>query len=248
MNIFRKRSEGGINSLREALHLSSASESLDDLPERFARIISQYENLNVHPQFRQDVFNVLNGGADIALAMVDETFPVEQASAVISAQLAILSRVLLHLQSRPALNGWSIMHPGPAPQLFGHFSTRVEAEQQLSRYCSVGVSQNCVVVPTKVLSLHAIQPAMQRLEVPKSLEPKSPEPELAPIPTGIIPNTRAVNPGVELLHAPEEDLSLRTTNDPPLPPLEVPPVNIDDLRSRLDKIDEDSHNLTKSAS
>jgi hypothetical protein len=211
---FQKKRETTFRSLRSALHMSSASEKLDNLPDRFAKVIEQFDSLNVDPNFREAIFQILNGSVDVALSMVDETFPVEQANNAISNQLSILGRALSYLQSRPSSQGFSILLPERG-QLVGHFTTREEAEDHLTRYQNLGISRNCLVVPTKILSLHAIQPTprVSPTSIPSPLE--GPELPVAPLPVGIVPDN-------SLNLSPEKDLSLRPSEGPG-PTLSLPP-------------------------
>jgi hypothetical protein len=218
--LFKRAHETGLNSLREAIHMSRATEDLDSLPERFASVISQFESLNIDPTFRNDVYQILNGAVDVALSMVDLTFPVEQANSAISRQLSILGRALHYLQSRPSSQGFSILLPEKG-QLIGHYTTREEAEEHLLRMQRLGVSRDCVVVPTKVLSLHAIQPKPQTQTQAHAPSFTSDFPDqLMSLPEGKPPNE-----DTSLNLAPEQDLRLK------------PDPALDDLTKRLQAVE-----------
>lgn len=182
----RTRRKDPTHRLREALHLSRASEDLDTLPDRFASVIARYEASDLDPRFRSDVYAVLKGAVDIAEAMVDLTFPVERASEVIGEQLGVLSRVLLYLQSRPTSQGFAILLP-ESQQLVGQFSTREEAEQHLRSYRGLGLSANCLVVPIAITSMHAVQPRARRLPAPVRPALETQAPLSSPLPNGIRP-------------------------------------------------------------
>ena len=237
MNLFRRKAVQGVNNLRSAIHMSRASEDLDSLPDRFATVIDRFEALDIDPNFRADIFHVLNGACDVALSMVDKTFPVEQANNAISKQLAILSRTILYLQSRPASSGFSILLPERG-QLVGHYSTREEAEEQLKRYQSLGISRDCQVVPTKVLSLHAVQPVPLPVQPPVFHEVELPNPNEI-IPPDSLPPGYQDDTSLNL--TPEHDLRIPPT--PGVAPGELGSPR--ELLSRLDALDSAASNLPR---
>lgn len=177
--IFRSPTSA-MHNLRSVIAASRASEHLSDLPDRLAQVIERFEALDVDPRFRDDVYQVLNGSIDIALSMVDLTFPIEHVGSVIAEQLQILSRVMVHLQTSPTSKGYAILLPDRG-QLVGHFSTESEAQEQLTRYRALGISPNCLIVPTMVRSLHAVQP--KALPAPTVAPIEEPPPTFDPTDT-----------------------------------------------------------------
>lgn len=172
MNRITRRTDRGFHSLRDAIASSRNCEDLSKLPERFARVIERFDALDVDPTFRQDVYHVLNGAVDLAQSMVDQTYPVEYVGQALAQQMQVFARIMLHLQSTPTTQGYAILLP-ERRQLVGHFTTQSEAQTTLQRYRALGISPNCVVVPTAVRSLHAIQPREREQTV-------APRPDLAP--------------------------------------------------------------------
>lgn len=171
-------------SLASALRYSRAAEHLNSMPERFATVIQQYDAIDVEPAFRNDIYNVLSGAVEIAEAMVDPTFSAELAGEKIAIQMEIMARALRYLSSRPSAAGFAIMLPATG-KIVGQYQTREEAENHLANLVNFGASSKCIVVPTKVLSQHAIQPRVQPR--PTYQPPAQSSPMDFPLPGGILP-------------------------------------------------------------
>lgn len=218
MALFQRTRQDRVSRLREVLTASRASEDLSDLPDRFATIIERYDRLDVEPKFRQDVHAILQGAIQVAEAMVDATFPVEHAGTMVATQMEVIARVLRYLQSRPATTGFALLLPETGV-LVGQFNTREEAEENRTRMVGLGISASSIVVPTKVLSQHAIQPR-HRAPVRPRTDFDSPEVAAGPLPTGIIPVDKPpASAPVEMLDVPDEDA---TPQAPPAPLAQVP--------------------------
>lgn len=173
--------------IKELIASSRQSESLHLVPDRLANVIKRYDELDIDPHFRHDVYNILSGAIDIADALVDNTFPVEQAGKAVARQLEILARALTYLQARPAKLGFSILVP-ETHVLTGHFSTKEEAENMLETLSNMGISKNAQIVPIKIISQHAIQPHAPKTTSPEPKHTPATHILSGPLPTGIVPN------------------------------------------------------------
>lgn len=176
----RKQRRQPVSQLRELITMARSSESLAHIPDQFASIIQRYDQLDVDPDFRRDIHLILANAVALSEALIDETFPVDEAISCAAGQLEIVSRILLYLQRRPTKSGFSILIP-ETKMLVGQFATQEEAEDQIAVLKSLGSTAECKVVPVQVLSQHAIQPRSKSLPSPASYEEES-------IPPGIIPH------------------------------------------------------------
>lgn len=151
-----------MSSLREALSMAKANESLASLPDRLAELFVLYSREQVHPTFRHDIHGVLDGAIGIALAMVDSSFPVTQATLAISRQQATLARLLAFVQEdRAREHGFSVQTDDG--RLLGYFSSEAAAIEQAHVYAALGVA--CRVVPSLLSSLSVVQP--RRIAAPE---------------------------------------------------------------------------------
>lgn len=180
--MFQSRQAKTISRLRTALTSSRSAESLRDLPDRLATIIQHFDHLTVHPDFRQDIFNVLDASTSMAEALMDETYPAEHAVAQVTGIMQTLPRLLDHLMKRPTMMGFSILNPSNGSIYPQVHSTEIEANASLEHLQKMGAARGCIVVPVRVNSMHAIQPLDRRL-------PPPPVPAFDPerIPAGIKP-------------------------------------------------------------
>jgi hypothetical protein len=232
-NAFKRREP--MKTIRDVIGMSRNSEILETVPDRLANVIAKYNDLEIDPHFRHDVYNVLNGAVDIAEALVDPTFPVEHAGEQISRMLEVLSRANRYLQTRPSKMGFSVLIPdADPPQLSGHFTTRQEAESYMDTICALGGSKNCMVVPVKILSQHAVQPK----PITRNITPPSPSPSImhGPIPSGIRPKVETPTrlPG----EAPDLDFNPEVSppeSEPKLPLPATPALDIPMVKATPDK-------------
>lgn len=164
--MFQSRQTKTISRLRSALTTSRSAESLRDLPERLATIIQHFDALTVHPDFRQDIFNVLDAATSMAESLMDETYPADHAVAQITGVMQVLPRLIDHLMKRPMMQGFSILNPSNGSIYPQVHSTEVEANASLEHLQKMGAARGCIVVPVKVNSMHAIQPLDRRLPPP----------------------------------------------------------------------------------
>lgn len=196
-NLFAARehpSRQGKQFLRDIIASSKTGEVLHYVPERLAAIIDKYDTIDIDPHFRNDIYNILQGSIELSEAMVDPTFPVEDASEQIAKQMEILARILRYLNQRPSRVGYSILIPHNQ-MLIGQFGTQEAAEHHLEDLRNLGtaISSNAIVVPVKIMSQHAVQPRPANLPTPRA------NPSLSgPIPPGIIPSQPAPQRAVEL--------------------------------------------------
>lgn len=244
MKQFFQRPKDYSKNLREMINLGQSTETLQTLPDRFASIIERYEAIDTaEPAFRKDVYSILSGACDVAEAMVDTTFPVEEAGTSVAEMMQVLARVLLYIQSRPTAEGYSLLLP-EKKELSGQYNTQAEAENARLRLVSLGISHNCLVVPIRMISKHAIQPRV----VAKPLDPENP-----PIPKGIIPVRRLplAPTAAELLPAEPPPPSPPTSTRASVPftfPTEgrlvsekgkrVPTISISEVESRTASLEE----------
>lgn len=154
------RNKKRLGGLRELLSMARSSETLQAIPESLANVIARYDNLDIQPEFRQDIYNILTNSILLAESLVDDTISVEDANAAAADQLAIIARLIMYLQTRPTKTGFSILIPS-SKSLVGQFNTREEAEHQIEILRSMGSNADCRVVPIKISSLVAVQPRNQ---------------------------------------------------------------------------------------
>lgn len=182
--MFTKRPKQAISRLRTAIALSRSSESLRDLPDRLANIITYYETASVNPEYRADVFAILNFAVVAAESMMDETYDAQDALTQVAAVMQVLPRVIIHLNDRPTSKGHSILNPTNNTIYPQVHSTEGEALQNLESLQAMGAAKHCLVVPVKVISQHAVQPR-GRLPAPPSFDPEH-------IPPGIMPDRQHI--------------------------------------------------------
>src|SRR5262245_58725718 len=177
--MFQRLPAKPLNRLRAAIALSRSSESLRDIPDRLARIIERFNSSSVNPEYRADIFQIIEAAISMSESMVDDTYDAQEAIAQISSVMTILPRVINHLTTRPTTTGFSIMNPATSsiyPQIY---STEGEAIKALDALQQMGAARHCIAVPVKVHSTHAIQPRQPRVPV-REFDPET-------LPTGILP-------------------------------------------------------------
>jgi hypothetical protein len=187
-----------------------------------AGLITAFENIGVHPDYRADVFNILNTATNLGAALLDQTYPVEEAMKEVTNLMAILPRMIHHLNNRPTTSGFAIMLPATQDIFPQIYSTETEATEQLRRLQSLGAGKAALVVPVQITSSHVVRPVQQIAPPPPLAAPFSPM-----LPPGIMPTTPPPIPVLEL--EPEE------------PELMDPQA----LRAHLDRLDHDSAELVE---
>lgn len=241
--MFTKREP--MKMLRDIIHSSRSSDVLHSIPDRMAKVIEQYDNLDVDPNFRHDVHNILSCALEIAESLVDPTYSVESASEAIAEMMQTQARIMVFLQKRPTITGYSILLPDQR-RMLGHFSTEQEAQAQLSNLQIMGATAKGLVVPVRILSQHVIQPRPQ-------LPPPRPEPAPpaldGPLPSAIRPSTSPEARGSFTVPpppiAPAGDLpNPEVPPPPPAPPVAAtpppsPPVEEVSLEDRLKQLEKE---------
>lgn len=139
------------------LNLSEASDGLRRMPERLAEVLRAFDNRQLDPNFRRNIYEVLNGSVEIAQALASPTFPIDPVITRISQQLYILSTILNYLNTTPENTGYALFSPSKG-KLTGHYTTELEAKQVLAGYRAMGMSSDCEVVPTRIKALYQSQP------------------------------------------------------------------------------------------
>jgi hypothetical protein len=191
--MFQGSTSKRISKLRTALAGSRSAESLRDLPERLALIIERYDSLTVNPDYRADVFTVLDAAASLAESLMEDTYPAEYAMSRITQTMAVLPRVINHLMTRPQTSGFSILNPSNGTVFPQVHTTEQEANASLDALQGMGAAKNCIVVPVKVSSMHAIQPLDRRLAAP-TIPVLDPDHLPAGIRPPIIPHQQNIRP------------------------------------------------------
>jgi len=183
-----KSQRSQMSKLRTVLSLSRNAEALRDLPERLTEIIDRYDTANMNPEYRTDIFTILDSAVAMAEALLDETYDASVAIQQVTAVMSTLPRVINHLSTRPTTMGFSILNPANATVYPQVYSTEGEAHKNLESLQHMGAARHCLVIPVKVHSQYAIQPKRVRLAPPR-LPPTGPIPlDSNYIPNGIKPS------------------------------------------------------------
>lgn len=158
MALFPRTASGPISKLRAAIASATRHDALHSLPESFAGLITAFEHLNVHPEYRNDVYALLASAVRIGNAVLDHTYPAKTAITEVTNLMSMLPRMIHHLTDRPTTKGLAIMVPGSGqiyPQIF---NTEEEASRQLSALQKLGAASSAIIIPVQITSDHAIRP------------------------------------------------------------------------------------------
>jgi hypothetical protein len=158
MAFFQKTSAAPISRLRAAIQSASRHDILHSLPDRFAELVTSFENINVHPDYRADVYALLAGAVKISNSVLDHTYPAKDALLEITNLMVMLPRMIHHLTNRPTTTGFAIMVPGTKQIYPQVFSTENEGNRQLGALQKLGAFSSAMVVPVQITSDHAIRP------------------------------------------------------------------------------------------
>lgn len=161
----RKQKREPTSALRALLNATARSENILSIPDRLAAVIQAYDQIDVDPQYREDIFNVLQSSILLAETLVDNSFSSETACEQIADQIEILSRALRYIQRRPVNRGFSILLPR-SRTLVGQFSTEAEANSHIKILQALGAAVDAKVVPVTIRCEEAIQPDAYIPEVP----------------------------------------------------------------------------------
>lgn len=153
-------------NLRDVLASTRHSEYLSTIPDRLEAIFRLYDELNLSPDARQDIYQLLNSTCSLAEALTDSTFPADRASHEVSLILQVLARVNSHLASRPALTGFIVLHPDTGAIMSQFFHSDTEAHLHRNRMLTMGMTPRCQVVAARLISEHVVQPLHRRLSPP----------------------------------------------------------------------------------
>jgi hypothetical protein len=179
-----------ISRLRAAIQSASRHDLLHSLPDRFAELVTAFENLNVHPDYRADVYALLAGAVKISNAILDHTYPAKEALTEITNLMTTLPRMIHHLTNRPTTTGFAIMVPGTKQIYPQVFSTENEGNRQLGALQKLGAFSSAMVVPVQITSDHAIRPDAPEAEpqtqawapqLPAAIKPNIPVHSFEPI-------------------------------------------------------------------
>lgn len=166
------------DKLSEVIHLSRNTESLDDLPDRLERIVQAYSSQAIHPQFRTDIFEILNASAHVAEALGNHTYNAQDAVRKCTSMLSILARLIAHLEcERPAVLGFGIMMQ-PGKELYpGTWSTEDEAAKVIGYLQKDRSAIHYEVVPIRIISDFTSQPMLPQPTHDPELDPIQAEAE-----------------------------------------------------------------------
>lgn len=187
--------------LSELIHLSKNTEQLDDLPEKLETIVESFNSSGIHPQFRTDIFDVLNAAAEISTLLARPTYNARTAVSTTTKLLAILGRILVHLETeRPAFSGFGILLASTKSLYPATYTTEEEAYKVLDQLQRMGTAQHCEVIPIKITSDLALRPTLPSISTTLQiedggasdfeLETDQSSSSNPPIPTGVLPADR----------------------------------------------------------
>ena len=182
MNLFARPPR--LSKLRIAISSASQSSAIRDLPDAFAELINAFDNINVHPAYREDIYKILQTAVNLGNSIIDQTYPARAAIAEVTSLMGLLPRLIHHLTERPTTQGFAIMVPY-SKQIYPQvFTTEAEANAQLASLQGLGAVKAATVVPVQITSDHVVRPASPVAPAFPILEATPLHP---PIPQGIVP-------------------------------------------------------------
>lgn len=153
--------------LQEMIHLSKTAENLDDLPDRLEKVIESFNSNQIHPQFRTDLYEVLNSATSMAEALANSSYDARAAVKIAVQTISVIGRVIVHLEcERPAFQGWGILFTTDRRMYPSSFNTEEEAYKVLDHLGGNAAE----VIPIRITSDFAVRPTLATIPVREAFE------------------------------------------------------------------------------
>ena len=147
-----------LDRFRDVLQFSDRLDRFKGLPDRLADLFEKYDSQTCHPQYREDVYNILIRSIELAEILVDEEHSAPHSITKATSLLGTLSNIINHLDNRPTLKGYSILFPLTRSLHEGVYTTHQEANRKLESLHQLGITQDCKVVPVRITSDLVVRP------------------------------------------------------------------------------------------
>ena len=184
MGLFKSKAPRHRSRLHQAIAESTAREHLYDLPDYLYKLIEEFEQRDVHPDYRRDVYKTLAAAVNICRTVINPTVPAKPAIDEIGQLMLMLPRMLGHLTNRPSTTGYAIlMDKEVMPTIF---ATSEEASHHLARFQQFGAARKATIVQVHITPNVVAQPEAPKKTVPPLVSD-------GPIPNGIKPPQRQLS-------------------------------------------------------
>jgi hypothetical protein len=157
------------DKLRSVLRFSENLEAFASLPDRLATLFEQYDSSNYHLGYRDDIYNILVSSLELAEALVQESQHGPETIARATHTIRIITNIINHLESRPALKGYAILFPLTRTIHEGVYATHQEANRKLESLHKLGIAQECQVVPVRVSCDVSLRPEPAPVAIAQSI-------------------------------------------------------------------------------
>jgi len=155
-----------MNDLRQLIQtLREVPLDLEQLPDRLERVLGALERIDLSPQLRQDVCRILYTSAEMAEALLEETYPTEVVVANAMQLLDVIRRVMVYIElQRPSQLGFAILFLETNHILPQMFATKGEAGTHLDHLRLIAPKTRAEIVPIRIQSSHAVRPISAKAE------------------------------------------------------------------------------------
>lgn len=167
------------DTLKGMLNRAATSENMDRLPARLAALINTYDGASVHPQFRLDMFKMLESAIDLASLMAEPEYDAVAAQRHGFAIISLIPGFIKQAEnSQMAKTAYAIQNKANRATLAYVFSTEEEAKIHLNGLTVAGIDTSIFeVIPIRV-SLMTGAPPLQI--APPKIPTTSPFPPVNP--------------------------------------------------------------------